>query len=68
MGATERIAELVKTMREREIEEMLDFAEFLLAKRDREKADASATLDKYAGRYDGVKWRREDLYDRAGLR
>ena len=68
MGATERIAELMKSMHEREIEEMLNFAEFLLSKRDREKAEAWATLDKYAGRYDGAKWQREELYDRAGLR
>jgi len=68
MGATERIALLIEKMREREIDEMLDFGEFLLAKRDKEKAEALATLDKYADRYDGVKWRREDLYDRAGLR
>ena len=68
MGAAERIAELMKAMHEREIAEMLDFAEFLLAKRDREKAEAWATLDKYAGRYDGTKWQREELYDRAGLR
>ena len=68
MGATERIAELMKSMHEREIGEMLDFAEFLLAKRDREKTEAWSTLDKYAGRYDGAKWRREELYDRAGLR
>jgi hypothetical protein len=47
---------------------MLDFAEFLLAKRDRAKTEAWATLDKYAGRYDGTKWEREELYDRAGLR
>jgi hypothetical protein len=52
MGATERIAVLMKTMSER----------------DKDKAEASATLDKYAGRCDGAKWRREDLYDRAGLR
>ncbi|MBE0623835.1 MAG: hypothetical protein IH606_03375 [Burkholderiales bacterium] len=68
MGATERIAELMKVMHEREIGEMLDFAEFLLAKRDRETTEARATLDKYAGRYDGAKWQREELYDRAGLR
>ena len=50
------------------VAEMLDFAEFLLAKRDREMTEAWSTLDKYAGRYDGGKWRREELYDRAGLR
>ena len=68
MGATERIAKLIKSMHEREIAEMLDFAEFLLAKRDREKADALTTLDKHAGRYDGAKWKREELYDRGGVR
>jgi hypothetical protein len=68
MGATERIAELMKAMHEREIREMLDFAEFLLAKRDREKAEAWETLDKYAGRYDGTNWQREEIYNRAGLR
>jgi len=68
MGAAERVAELMKAMHEREISEMLDFAEFLLAKRDREISEAWSTLAKYAGRYDGSKWRREDLYDRAGLR
>lgn len=68
MGATERIAELVKAMQEREIQEILDFAEFLLAKRERDKAEARATLAKYAGRYDGTKWQREDVYDRASLR
>ena len=68
MGATERIAELIKAMHEREIDEMLDFAEFLLAKRDKEKAEAWNTLSKYAGRYDGAKWQRDELYDRAGLR
>jgi hypothetical protein len=68
MGAAERIAELMKAMHEREISEMLDFAEFLLAKRDREIAEAWSTLETYAGRYDGTKWQREELYDRAGLR
>lgn len=68
MGAAERIAELMKAMHEREIAEMVDFAEFLLAKRDREKVEALSTLDKYSGRYDGTKWRREELHDRAGLR
>jgi len=69
MGAVDRIAELMKAMHEREIAEMLEYAEFLLAKRGRDKAaEAWATLDKYAGRYDGGKWRREELYNRTGLR
>ena len=69
MGAVERIAELMKAMHEREIAEMLEYAEFLLAKRGRDKTvEAWATLDKYAGRYNGAKWQREEIYDRAGLR
>ena len=52
MSAAERITELIKAMHERE----------------REQAEAWATLDKYTGRYDGAKWQREALYDRAVLR
>lgn len=63
MGAAERIAELMKEMQEREIDEGLDFAEFLLAKRDREKASAWATFEKYAGVWSG-KFNRDDCYDR----
>jgi hypothetical protein len=68
MSAAERITELMKAMDEREVAEMLDFAEFLLAKREREQAEAWATLEKYTGRYDGAKWQREALYDRAVFR
>ena len=67
MGATDRIIELIKTMQEREIVEVLDFAEFLIAKRDREKADAWASFDKHAGTWSG-KFNREDCYDRKVLR
>jgi len=48
MGATERIAELIKVMRKREIREMLEFAEFLLAKRDCERPEAWASVDNHA--------------------
>jgi hypothetical protein len=44
MGAAERIAELMKAMHEREIGEVLDFAEFLIAKREREQKDAFAVF------------------------
>ena len=67
MGAAERIAELMKDMQEREIGEVLDFAEFLLAKRDREKAGAWATFEKHAGTWSG-KFNREECYDRSVLR
>lgn len=33
MGATERIAELLQTLPEREVAEVLDFAEYLAARR-----------------------------------
>jgi len=61
MGATERIAELMKSKQEREVREVLDFAEFLIAKRERDKTDAFAVLEKYAGAWSG-KFNREDAY------
>jgi hypothetical protein len=67
MGAAERIAEIMKAMHEREICEILDFAEFLLAKRERDKSDAFAVFEKYAGVWSG-KFNREDAYDRKVLR
>jgi hypothetical protein len=67
MGATERIAELMNVLQEREIREVLDFAEFLLAKRERDKADAWATFEKHAGAWSG-KFNRDDCYDRPVLR
>jgi hypothetical protein len=67
MGASERMAELMNVMQEREIREVLDFAEFLLAKRERDKADAWATFEKHAGAWSG-KFNRDDCYDRPVLR
>jgi len=68
MGATERIAELMKSMQEREVREVLDFAEFLIAKRERDKTDAFAVFEKHAGVWSG-KFNREDAYaDRKVLR
>jgi hypothetical protein len=67
MGAAERIAELMKVMQEREIGEVLDFAEFLIAKRKREKDDAWSVFEKHAGAWSG-KFNREDCYDRPVLR
>lgn len=67
MGAEERIAELMKSMQEREIGEVLDFAEFLIAKRERDKTEAFAVFDKHAGVWSG-KFNREDAYDRKVLR
>lgn len=68
MGAAERIAELMKAMQEREIDEVLDFAEFLIAKRERERKDAFAVFERHAGLWSG-KFNREDAYaDREVLR
>ncbi|MEO8386414.1 MAG: DUF2281 domain-containing protein [Betaproteobacteria bacterium] len=68
MGATERIAELMKSMQEREVREVLDFAEFLIAKRERDKTDAFTVFEKHAGLWSG-KFNREDAYvDREVLR
>ncbi len=68
MGAAERIAELMKAMHEREIGEVLDFAEFLIAKRARDKADAVSVFEKHAGVWSG-KFNRENAYaDRKVLR
>ncbi len=67
MGAAERIAELMNAMHEREINEVLHFAEFLIAGRDREKADAWATFEKHAGAWTG-KFNRDDCYGRPVLR
>lgn len=67
MGAAERMAELLKAMHEREIGEVLDFAEFLIAKRDQDKADAFAVFGKYAGTWTG-RFNRADAYDRKALR
>lgn len=43
MGATERIAELLQTLPEREIAEVLDFAEYLLARSERQRQAKTAT-------------------------
>jgi hypothetical protein len=67
MGATERIAELMNVLQEREIREVLDFAEFLLAKRERDKDAAWATFETHAGAWCG-KFNRDDCYDRPVLR
>lgn len=67
MGAAERIVELVRSMQEREIGEVLDFAEFLVARREREQKDAHAVFERHAGIWSG-RFNREDAYDRKVLR
>lgn len=68
MGAAERIAELMKSMQEHELSEVLDFAEFILAKREKEQKAALAVFEQHAGVWSG-KFNREDAYaDRKVLR
>jgi len=61
MGAAERMAELMKSMQERELDEVLDFAEFLMAKREKEQKDALAVFEEHAGAWSG-KFNRDDAY------
>jgi hypothetical protein len=67
MGAADRIAELIRAMHEHELGEVLEFAEFLIAKREREKVDAWGVFEKHAGVWTG-KFTRDDCYDRPVLR
>jgi len=59
MFAAERIVELLKVMQEHEVAEVLDFAEFLIAKR--KQKDAFAVFEKHVGLWSG-KFTREDAY------
>jgi len=72
MNTAEKIFEEVRTLPEPEAREILDFVEFLKGKWERDlearRASALATLNKFKGRYDGMKFNRDELHDRAGLR
>ena len=72
MGIAERIYEVVRDMPEQQAAQILEFAESVKA-RAAHATPAARTIDlslfrAHRGRYDGTKIRREDLYDRAGLR
>lgn len=67
MGSAEKIVELMKTMDEKQLADVLGFAESLLTSSKPELADAWAMFDKYAGRGSG-KFNREECYDRKVLR
>lgn len=71
MNTAEKIFDEVQTLPEFEAREVLDFVEFLKGRRDRgrevRRDEAMARLDKFAGRYDGTKFNRDELYDRPGL-
>jgi hypothetical protein len=72
MTIAETIFEQVRTLPEADAREILDFVEFLKAKRKRDheerQAHALAVLEKFKGRYDGTKFNRDELHERAGLR
>lgn len=72
MGTAERIYELIRAMPETKVERVLVFVEGM----QHESAAISAPtakldwslIEAHAGCYDGTRFRREELYDRAGLR
>ena len=68
MGTTDKLIELIKSLPDREAGEVLDFAEFLQARRERERAEARETLERHRERYDGQKWIRDELHDRSNIR
>jgi hypothetical protein len=68
MSGADKLYDLAKSLPEWEVDEILDFAQYLIAKRERERREGWEVFDKYQGRYDGGKWQREELYDRACLR
>lgn len=72
MNIAEKIFEEVRTLPDREAREILDLIEFLKGKWERDlearRANALATLNKFKGRYDGMKFNRDELHDRTGIR
>ncbi len=68
MSGADKLYDLAKTLPEWEDDEILDFAQYLIAKRERERQEGWVVFVKYQNRYDGNKWKREELYDRACLR
>lgn len=72
MSTAQKIFEEVKTLPEPQAREVLDFVGILKARRlaaSHQKREAAlATLAKYRGRFQSVKFNREELHDRQGLR
>jgi hypothetical protein len=64
----EKVYEAVKNLPEQQAAEVLDFAEFLKTKTEKERGErreiALATLDKYRGLYDATPFNRDELHDR----
>lgn len=72
MSTAEKIFEEVQTLPELQARAVLDFVSHLKAQRntDREARRAAAlqTLAKYRGRFDPMKFNRDELHDRESLR
>ncbi len=68
MSIAEQVFDAVKALPEQQAAEVLNFVEFLKTKSKRQHSDkrenAFATLDKYAGLYDGSRFSREELHER----
>jgi len=72
MSTAEHIYDEVRTLPESQAREVLDFVARLKAKRhaDHETRRTAAldTLARYRGRFEAVKTKRDELYDRKGIR
>lgn len=72
MSTAQKIFEEVQTLPETQAREVLDFVGVLkqrrLAVKQQGREAALATLAKYRGRFQPVKFTREELHDRQGLR
>lgn len=72
MTIAEKIFAEVSALPEAQAREVLDFVGFLKSKqpahRLAERAAALAELARYRGRFKAVKFSRDELYDRAGVR
>ena len=72
MNTAEKIFEEVQTRPEPQAREVLDFVSHLKAQRNAGRGDRRAaalqTLAKYRGRFESVKFNRDELHDRESLR
>ena len=72
MNTAQKIYEEVQKLPEPQAKEVLDFVSHLKAQRDADhgarRVAALQTLAKYRGRFDPMKFNRDELHDREGLR
>ena len=68
MNTAEKIFDEVKVLPETEAREVLDFVEYLKARREQkvvvQRDRALATLEKFRGRFKAGKFNRDECYDR----